>query len=227
VVTVNAVRRAQARLLARPTVRTIRWGPFLFALPVAALALYAAQHSDRPPALANLPAAGSLLAAATGFVLDDPSAETTGSSPTPLVATRALRLAVALTPVTLCWAAAAWYADLGWIGVSLSAGYLAQVGVVLGLAAVGTLLVGRARAGLFAFGGLLVVFYVLPIAFDVALGLTPTATSWGHLYGRWLLVGGAGLAVFVLASSGAATRGALLPARQVTRRPAEVGVRTG
>lgn len=226
-VTVSALRRTQARLLARPTLRTIRWAPLFFALPVAALAMYAAQHSDRPPALSNLPAAGTMFAAAMGFVLDDPSAETTGSTPTPLVASRTLRLALALTPVTLCWTVAAWYADLGWIGVSLSAGYLAEVGVALGLAAVGTLLVGRARAGLFAFGGLVVVFYVLPVAFDVGLGLTPSATSWGHLYGRWLLVGGAGLAVFVLASGGAATRGALVPRRPVARRAVEVGVRTG
>lgn len=216
-------RAAQARLLVRPTLRVIRWSPFLAIVPVGALVMVAGRAADTPPPMANLPAVALLLAACTGFVLDDPAEDTTSSMPTPLLVTRALRIAAALPVALACWGGAVAYGGLGWTSVHLTAGFVAQCSVALGFAAVATPVVGRSRAGLVSAFGLVLVFVVVPLAFDVSLALTPTSQTWGHLYGRWLVVGALGLVSAVLASSGPVTRGAIVPRRTTPARPAHVG----
>lgn len=223
----DGVRRTQARLLLRPTARAIRWTPPLVAVALAALAVILARVGDRPPPMRNLPAAALLLAAGLGFVLDDPAAATTSSSPTPLLLTRTLRAGVAFPLVLAGWGASLTYVDPGWVGVSLTAGFLSACAVALGLAAVAEPLVGSSRAGLVAALGLIVAFVVVPAAFDVSLRLEPTSVSWGHLYGRWLLVAMIGLAAFVLASSARVMRRDVLPGRVVLVRPARARVGAG
>ncbi len=213
----------QARLLVRPTIRAIRWSPFLAVVPLGALVMVVGRAADTPAPMANLPAMALLLAASTGFVLDDPAEDTIASTPTPLLVTRVVRIAVALPLALACWAAAVVHAGLGRVSVYLTVGFVAQCTVALGIAAAATLVVGRSRAGLVSAFGLVLVFVVVPFAFDVSLALTPTSQTWGHLYGRWLVVGALGLLSMALASSGPATRGALVPRRSTLVRPTRVG----
>lgn len=212
----------QARLLVGPTIRAFRWSPFLAAVPLGALVMVAGRAADTPAPMANLPAMALLLAASTGFVLDDPAEHTIASTPTPLLVSRALRIAVALPLALACWAAAVAYAGLGRVSVYLTLGFVAQCTVALGIAATATLVVGRSRAGLVSAFGLVLVFVVVPVAFDVSLALPPTSETWGHLYGRWLFVGALGVAAIALASSGPATRGALPLGRRMLARPSRV-----
>lgn len=210
-----------------PVTRAIRWAPLLVAVALGALAAILGRAGDTPPPVANLPAVSLLLAAGLGFVLDDPAGGTTSSSPTPLLLTRALRAALAFTVVLAAWGAALVSADLGSWSLSLTAGFVAECATALGVAAVADALLGRSKAGLVAGLGLLTLFVVVPVAFDVSLSLEPTSATWGHLYGRWLLVGGLGLTVFTLASSARATRRDLLPGRVVPARPARARVGAG
>ena len=215
-----SVRRAQVRLLGWPIARAIRWGPFLGAAPVVIAALVAGRFADPPIVLANVPAVSMLLAACMGFVLDDPAGNTTGSSPTPLLAIRAMRVGVAFIPVLACWGLTLAWTDLGWVSMSLTAGFVAECAVALGAAAVGVVLVGRTKAGLVGAIVVVLVFVVLPQAFEVSLRLAPSSTTWGHLYGRWLLVAGLGLVVFAAASSAPVSRGDMASRRPSLARPA-------
>lgn len=219
----RGLRSVQARLLVRPTIRVIRWMPFFAAVPLGALVMVAGRAADTPPPMANLPAVALLLAACTGFVLDDPAEDTTSSTPTPLLVPRVVRVAIALPVALACWGVAVAYGGLGWTSVHLTAGFVAQCTVALGFAAVATPVVGRSRAGLASAFCLVLVFVVVPVAFDVSLALTPTSRTWGHLYGRWLVVGALGLLSLAVASSGPATRGAIVPRRTTVARPTRVG----
>lgn len=216
---------ARARSLARPIARAIRWSPFVAVAPVAALVMILGRTMDEEPPFADLPAVSLLFAACLGFVLDDPAVEVTTPTPTTRLATRAVRAAVTVPVVAAGWAAALAYADVGSVGVSLTAGFAAQCAVSLGLAAVGVEVVGGPRSGLFAAASLVAVFVIAPIAFDVSLRLEPTSVTWGHRYGRWLLVGAGGVATLALASSAWVARGSLLAG--LARRPSRVRVTVG
>ncbi len=220
-------RGRQARQLARPVARATRWSPFLVAVPLSGLAMAVARTAERPPPLENLPAVAMLLAVCVGFTVDDGTERTTAPTPTPLLWVRGLRGAAVLSVALVCWGAALVSADVGWTVVSLTAGFIAMCCVALGLASVGTVAVGRTRAGLFAAVGLVTIFVVVPTAYDVSLGLEPTSTTWGHLYGRWLLVGGLGLAVLASTSTAWVTRGGPRHRLVGATRPARAGIGAG
>jgi hypothetical protein len=226
-VVIRGLRARQARLLVRPTLRVVRWSPLAIAAALSGVVMFVDATADPPPPVSSLPAVALLLAAGVAFVLDDPASSTAAPTPTPLVMMRALRAVVALVPALACWGAVVPSADPGRAGLSVTVGFIAQCSVALGLAAVGARVVGDTRAGLFAGAGLIGIFVVAPLAFDVSLRLTPSSTTWAHLYGRWLLVGGIGLTVAALASSDRVTRGAVGRRPSLARRPAPLGVGTG
>jgi hypothetical protein len=80
--------------------RSIRWPP----LGVAALlsvAIVAWRHGE--PAAGPMQAVAILLAAGTGFTLDDAAVEILAASATPLSRRRSMRLLLVVPPVTLLW----------------------------------------------------------------------------------------------------------------------------
>ena len=99
-------RARQALDLTRPTARVVSWGPALFAAVVGLgyVALEApGAYIDYRILVLRLAALGLALGAA--FVLDDPTEETLGHVPTPLLLRRALRIALVLPLVTAAWIA--------------------------------------------------------------------------------------------------------------------------
>jgi acetyl esterase len=195
-------RARQARLLALPSARSIRWLPLA---PIAAVgygAIWISFHTDSIGTETHLPYAGFLLAVWLGFVLEDPAAETTVSVPTPLLLRRAVRFAVAMPPVWSIWGVLLVYAHRsGFVSLSLSLNLGAQLVAALALAAVGSRSVGEERAGLFAAVGLVILFFVVPAVMRLPpVSYEPGGSSWMQLYGRSLLIATVSMLVFALVS---------------------------
>jgi hypothetical protein len=83
----------------------------LLAVIGAAVAAVVHAGADGPAATARFRMGGALVAASTGFVLDDTAAVTLASSPTTLAARRAVRAATSIVTVVCWWVAMAAYVD--------------------------------------------------------------------------------------------------------------------
>ena len=99
----------QLRALARPLVRALVWQPVAIAGAAVLVFVDVSQRlGSRPDALLHrLHFGGIAIAAAAAFAMDDPAAATLASSPTPLVARRAHRVAVVAAAVAGGWLLAA------------------------------------------------------------------------------------------------------------------------
>jgi hypothetical protein len=168
---------------------------------------------------APLAIAGVLLAVWIGFVLDDPAAESVSAVPTPLLFRRAIRIAMALPVVWALWGALSVYAAQGWKTPSLATAFAAELIVALAFSALGIRVTGDEHGGLFAVGGLFVVFFLLPQIFGIDVSLDRVTSSWTDLYGRSIVIGVAGLLTFLVASEGPGRRGVVSVIRGLWSRP--------
>lgn len=96
----------QVWLLFGPTARAIGWGPPLWAAIPAILYV----SKEAPGAYVNyrvlvLRIGALLLCMGSAFILDDPTEDTVGHVPTPLLLRRGLRVVLVLPVVALAWAA--------------------------------------------------------------------------------------------------------------------------
>lgn len=164
--------------------------------------------------------AGFLLAVWIGFLLDDPAANIVASLPTPLLFRRVLRVAVVLPPVWTAWMSFAWYAHAGPATHYAAVEFAARLAVALGLAAVGTRVAGEEHGGLFATGGLFLIFVALPIALLSVPALALREPTFAYRYGRWIVTGVVGLAGFASESRDAARRGLAIGTRGTARKRA-------
>jgi hypothetical protein len=159
--------------LLRPTVRAIRWGgPIAVAIP----AIYLAWHMQNQPFL-DASAAGVtvrviaiMLTAGLAFSLDDPTEDSTGSTPVSILQRRALRIALVM-PLTL----GMWLVLRMWVagGItergqdlptsSMIVEFLAFAAVGYAGAALGTRVLSDRLGGLAGAGSVLVVAVVLAV----------------------------------------------------------------
>lgn len=100
----SVTRVRQLPLLIRPTARVMGWGPPLWAAIPAALYV----GTEAPGAFVDyrvqvLRFGAMLLCMGGAFILDDPTEETIGHVPTPLVLRRGLRVALLLPILALAW----------------------------------------------------------------------------------------------------------------------------
>jgi len=194
-------RPRQALLLMLPAIRTVRWPALGVIASIGLLILYGGKHTVGGVGELHLYGAGLLLGIWTGFLIDDPAAEINACTPLPLLARRAVRVAVAVPVVWATWGSFNWYAGLGPRTGPLAAVFASQLAVALGLAGVGEHVAGRDRGGLLAAAGLFAVFVVVPLAFRLTLSLDPARQTWADLYGRWLAVAGVASLMFLVASA--------------------------
>jgi fluoroquinolone transport system permease protein len=186
--------------LIRPTVRALRWPPFLAAAGVGlvVVALPAAWDADLTVAdftrLLRIAAVCGGLGAA--FLFDDPAARSTPAVPTSRLVRHAVRVAVALPAIAIWWAtvlvAAAAGPPLPTGALTLEAGAVCAVALALAAASGSTvaapaLLVWTALAGL------------LPDR--VALFVRePADPGWAAAHRRWWVLLAVALVCAVLAS---------------------------
>jgi len=94
------------RELIRPTLRTIRWGGLAGSALPAAFVVWHFHNQPDPGASTSafgLRVAAVMLALGLAFVLDDPTEDTTGSTPVSVLARRGLRVGLTLPPMLLFW----------------------------------------------------------------------------------------------------------------------------
>jgi len=84
----------------RLSIRAMTWVPMTIAA-IVSFAVVAVRSSG--PAAGPMQFAAIMLASASGFALDDPSAEILGASPTSLLRRRASRVFLVLLPATAVW----------------------------------------------------------------------------------------------------------------------------
>ena len=190
----------QARLLALPTLRTLPWVPFVVAVVLGSLALFAARRSEAPPPDAGLSIVGALAAIWFSSLLGDRSAPVADGTPPHVAFRRSIRLALGSPILVLLWVAALAYAAEGSHASTLTFLFGAEVGVAIGAAAIALHVVDPGREVLWAGGGLLIVFIALPFGLGVDVTPIPSADTWWLREGRWLAIGGSGLLAFLLAS---------------------------
>jgi hypothetical protein len=168
--------------------------------------LYLGLHSKQGIDVLHVFACGVLLAVWIGFLLEDPAAELTASTPPPLLARRAIRLLIAIPVVWAAWASLAWYSGFWSSSGTLAAAYASQLLVSLGLAGIGARFSDSRQSGLIAAAGLIALYFVIPIALrESVLPVAPPATI-RHLYGRWIVMGISGLLAFLAAGADPARR---------------------
>jgi hypothetical protein len=159
--------------LLRPTVRAIRWGgPIAVAIP----AVYLAWHMQNQPFL-DASAAGVtirviaiMLTAGLAFSLDDPTEDSTGSTPITILQRRALRIALVM-PLTM----GMWLVLRAWVAgaitergqdlptTSMVIEFLAFAAVGYAGAALGTRVLSDRLGGLAGAGSVLTVAVVLAV----------------------------------------------------------------
>jgi fluoroquinolone transport system permease protein len=179
------------RELIRPTLRTIRWGGLAGATPPAAFIVWHFHNQPDPTASSSalgLRMAAVMLALGLAFVLDDPTEDTTGSTPVSVLARRALRVGLTLPPMFAFWLLLRGYAGSGlpawplFLEV-LAFGAIGLAGAALGSRVLSDRLGGPAGAGSVALVAL--VAGLLPWAGGL-LTRTP-GTSPHAAAGRWWL----------------------------------------
>jgi hypothetical protein len=193
-------RWVQARLLVRPVVRTIRWLPMPASGALGTFIVYAGLH-ERGGGNPHLPFVAIALCLSAAFLLDDPTAETVGGTPTPLLLRRGVQIIVGLPALLAIWGAILAYAGFGAFHPTMWVEFAGMLALTLALAAIGARIIGSERAGMFAAPALMLVLVVS--AFVPArwrpLPLDPVATGWFDLYGRWTIALVVSSAVFLIA----------------------------
>jgi hypothetical protein len=190
----------QARLLARPVVRTIRWLPMPASGAVGTFIVYAGLH-ERGGGDPHLPYVAVALCLSVAFLLDDPAAATVEGTPTPLLLRRGVQIVVGVPALLAIWGAILAYAGFGELHRAMWVEFAGMLALTLALAAIGARIIGSERAGMFAVPALMIV--LVASAFVPArwrpLTLDPVGTGWFDLYGRWAIALVVSSAVFLIA----------------------------
>jgi hypothetical protein len=193
-------RWTQARLLVRPIVRTIRWLPIPVSGALGTFIVYAGLH-ERGQGNPHLPFVAIALCLSAAFFLDDPTAETVGGTPTPLLLRRGVQIVLGLPALFAIWGAILAYAGFEELHPAMWVEFAGMLALTLALAAIGARIIGSERAGMFAAPALMLVLVVS--AFVSAkwrpLPLDPVGTGWFDLYGRWTIALVVSSAVFLIA----------------------------
>ena len=206
-------RAIQAKLLAWPTARTIRWLPILVSAAAGFLIVYGGllskggvgflrAHHGLSDAALHLPIAAVVLCLSVAFVLDDAAAETVGGVPTPLLLRRGIRIAAGLPLLAALWAGIVAYAGFRPIVGAMWVLFAGMLALTLALAAVGARFLGEERAGMFASPCLLVLLVASGFVSERwrPFPLVPISPRGFELYARWTIALAVSIAVFVLAS---------------------------
>lgn len=165
----------------------------------------------------KLQIASAAVAASAAWLLDDPAAETLASSPTPLVARRGIRMAVAVAFVAVWWVVTVTVATSAVDGLPASA-LLREVAVLTALAILGSVAAQRRSTdGRGGSAGALVAIGWFALSFLPRVGAVPLppdplrpGTS-----GALLAITGAAAGLALLISSDPARRGfTLRPSRR-------------
>lgn len=180
-----SVRAHQARLLGRPLARAIHWLP----LPAAA-ALAIGVLTPEGDILFQLRLAAIALCVGAAFVLDDPAAETTASSPMPLLGRRLVRVALVLPVVAALWLLLLRYAGAAFSG-AVTLELAAMLAVTLATAALAAPFVADGRGGVVAAPALpgLLAAAALTLPEDWTLFAEgPDDPRWAPSHGRWAVL---------------------------------------
>lgn len=198
----HTLRRAQGRLLAVPSARTIRWASFGVLVAVAALAVWSGARKGGDPAPVALPAATTLLVAWLCFLFEDTAAETADATATPLVLRRAVRVAIAVPAVAVAWFAITWIGPLDGPALAMTASFLAEATLALAAGAVLGRVVPGGRGGLAAAGVLVCVAIVLPLWVARPVTIDPARPPFGSVSTYWSAVAVAGCLLLAWAHAG-------------------------
>lgn len=207
------------RVLVGPTVRSMPWVPLAVAALTAPLTTHflagGSMHglSDR---LNALRIAGTAVAVAMGFVLDDPAREGTQHQPVPLLLRRSLRAGLALPVVASIWLLCLWLAFRTWPPASagmesvepagdlplaaLTLEFAGLVAVALALSAAATPFVPEAMGGVAA-GPILILLVLVGALLSTVVPLfvgDPTEPSWQAAHKTWWAILATALAAFAL-----------------------------
>jgi hypothetical protein len=210
-----------------PVARSIRWAPLAIAAFLSVL-IVLLRHGE--PAAGPMQAAGALLAAGAGYVLDDPAAEILAVSPTPLARRRSLRLLMVVPAVTLLWGLL-----LRWQGTEGNEETVALMLLFAGLMGLGlavSAVAGRTswtpgRGGVAAAPGILLLVFLSsaiprrwrPLPFGDVPG------GWTQIYIRWAAAAAMGTLVLLVSSRDPAARSLLRSfGRRSAPRPASISV---
>ncbi len=193
------LRRAQGRLLLRPSARTIRWSSFGVVAAVGALAVWTGGRKGGNPASIALPVATTLLCVWLCFLFEDLAAETTAASATPLLFRRAVRAAIGVPAIVAVWLVYTWIGPLtGPTGVMLGA-FGAEIVLALAAAAVVSRVVESSRSGLSAAAAVIGIVLVLPVVFRRPPSVDPAHPPFGDPFAYWLAVAIASCAILAFA----------------------------
>jgi hypothetical protein len=197
----SRLRSIQARLLVPIAARSIRWPPVPACGALGFFIVYAGLHERGQIGNAHVPFAAVALCLSAAFVLDDPSAETVGGTPTPLLLRRGVRMAVQLPALLALWGAILAYAGLEQINGAMWIEFTGMLALTLALAAIGSRFVGDERAGVFAAPALLIVLAASAFVSPRwrPFPLDPIGSGRFDLSGRWTIAFAASLVVFVIA----------------------------
>ena len=192
------LRRAQGRLLVRPSARTIRWASFAVIAAADALIVWTGTRKEGNPATVALPVATTLLCVWLCFLFEDLAAETTAASATPLLFRRAVRAAMAVPAVVAVWFASTWIGPLSGPTAAMAGAFGAGIALSLAAAAVVERLAGPGRSGMGAAGIVVFVLIVAPVAFGRPPSVDPALPPLGDPITYWSAVAIASCAVLAL-----------------------------
>jgi hypothetical protein len=209
------------RALIQPTIRGMPWVPLAVAGVIAPLTTNfmagASMHglSDRFNALRI---AGTAMAVAIGFVLDDPAREGTQHQPVPLLLRRAVRVGLALPVTAAIWLLCLWLAFRTWPPVSadmasvqpaadlplaaLTLEFAGLLAAALALSAAATPFVPEAMGGVAA-GPILILLVLIGAVLSTVVPLfvgDPTEPGWQAAHKAWWVILATGLGAFALVS---------------------------
>ena len=193
------VRRAQGRLLIRPSVRTIRWASFVVVAGAGALVVRTGGREGGDPATIALPIATTLLYVWLCFLFEDLVAETTDASATPLLFRRAVRAAIAVPPIAAVWFAYTWIGPLAGPTAAMTGALLSGIALTLATAAVVVRLVGPGRSGLASAAAVVFVLLVMPVAIGRPPSIDPAHPPFGDASTYWSGIALISCAVLALA----------------------------
>ena len=204
---VRLTRVRQITLLLRPTARAMGWSPPLWAAILAILyVLWEAPNSFIDYRILVLRLGGLLICMGAAFVLDDPTEETIGHVPTPLMLRRSMRIALLLPLVATAWGV---LVHLGGevprrAGGPLPVGDLTLEAATLLLAALAAACLGARltsdRLGGIAAAPVVLAFVgaalLLPHDYRLFVG-SPSDPRWAEAHEMWRFALGAAAAAFL------------------------------
>jgi hypothetical protein len=194
-----AVRRAQGRLLIRPSARTIRWTSFTMIAATGGLVVWTAARDQGDPTPVALPIASALLCVWLCFLFEDLTAETTASSATPLLFRRALRAAIAVPAVATVWFAYAWIGPSAGPTSHVTKAFVASIALSLAAGATAVRLSDSGRGGFAAAAVVVFILLVLPVAIGRPPSIDPARPPLGEPLAYWSAITIISCAVLALA----------------------------